>query len=110
VKTYVLGVLALVCLALGQQNTEKKDTPPPPAEQNSTPLFQKKLDYKSSKTTKTSTTLGFNGIDPSGKVDQKMLATAPTAIDQEKVKKMSANQPTPADLKGFLNEGGLHTK
>ena len=109
-KTYVFGVLALVCLALGQQNTEKKDTPPPPAEQNSTPLFQKKLDVKSSKTTKESTTLGFNGIDPSGKVDQKMLATTPTTADQEKVKKMAANQPSAADLKAFLNQGGLSTK
>ena len=109
-KTYILGVLALVCLALGQQNTEKKDTQPPPADQNSTPLFQKKLDVKSSKTTKESTTLGFNGIDPSGKVDQKMLATTPSAADQEKVKKMSANQPSAADLKGFLSQGGLNTK
>ena len=109
-KTYVLGVLALVGLALAQQSTEKKDTAPPPADQNSTPLFQKKLDAKSSKTTKESTTLGFNGIDPSGKVDQKMLATTPTSADQEKVKKMAANQPSAADLKGFLNQGGLNAK
>ena len=111
-KTYVLAVLALFGLALAQQNTEKKNTTPPPAEQkqDSTPLFQKKLDVKSSKTTKESTTLGFNGIDPSGKVDQKMLATTPTAADQDKVKKMSANQPSAADLKGFLNQGGLNTK
>jgi hypothetical protein len=112
VKTYVLGVLALVCLALAQQNTEKKDTTPPPADQkqDSTPLFQKKLGYKSSSTTKESTTLGFNGIDPSGKVDQKMLATTPSAADQEKVKKMSANQPSAGDLKAFAKEGGLNTK
>ena len=110
-KTYVFGALALVCLALGQQNTEKKDSPPPAEQkQDSTPLFQKKLGYKSSSTTKESTTLGFNGIDPSGKVDQKMLATAPSAADQDKVKKMSANQPSAADLKGFLNQGGLNTK
>jgi hypothetical protein len=112
VKTYVLGVLAVACLALAQQTGEKKDTQPPPAEQkqDSTPLFQKKLGYKSSSTTKESTTLGFNGIDPSGKVDQKMLATAPSAADQDKVKKMSANQPAAADLKGFLNQGGLNAK
>jgi hypothetical protein len=112
VKTYVLGVLLLVSLALAQQSSQKTDTPPPPADQkqDSTPLFQKKLGYKSSSTTKESTTLGFNGIDPSGKVDQKMLATAPTAADQDKVKKMSANQPSAADLKGFLKQGGLNTK
>src|SRR4029077_13330820 len=74
VKTYVFGVLALISLALAQQSTEKKDTTPPPEDQkqDSKPLFQKKLGYKSSSTTKESTTLGFNGIDPSGKVDQKM--------------------------------------
>jgi hypothetical protein len=111
VKTCVLGVLLLVSLALAQQSSDKdkKDTPPP-ADQNSTPLFQKKLDVKSSKTTKESTTLGFNGIDPSGKVDQKMLATTPTAADQDRVKKMSANQPSAADLKGFLKQGGLNAK
>ena len=114
-KTYVLGVLMLVSLALSQQTGDKKDTPPapPPADQkqqDSKPLFQKKLGYKSSSTTKESTTLGFNGIDPSGKVDQKMLATAPSAADQEKVKKMSTNQPSAADLKGFLNQGGLNAK
>jgi hypothetical protein len=111
VKTYVFGVLALISLALAQQNSEKKDTPPPAEQkQDSTPLFQKKLGYKSSSTTKESTTLGFNGIDPSGKVDQKMLATAPSAADQDKVKKMSSNQPSAADLKGFLNQGGLNAK
>lgn len=110
-KTYVFGVLVLVSLTLAQQTSDKKDTPPPPpADQNSTALFQKKLDVKSSKTTKESTTLGFNGIDPSGKVDQKMLATTPTPADQEKMKKMSSNQPSAADLKGFLQRGGLNTK
>jgi hypothetical protein len=111
VKTYVLGVLLIACLALAQQNSQKTDTPPPADQkQDSTPLFQKKLDVKSSKTTKESTTLGFNGIDPSGKVDQKMLATAPTAADQDKVKKMSSNQPSAADLQGFLKRGGLNAK
>jgi len=109
VKTYVLGALVIAGLALAQQSSQKTDTPPP-ADQNSTPLFQKKLGVKSSKTTKESTTLGFNGIDPSGKVDQKMLATTPTGEDQEKVKKMSANQPSGGDLKAFLKEGGLNTK
>ena len=109
--TNVPGMLVLVGLALFQQTSDKKDTPPPPpSDQNSTPLFQKKLDVKSSKTTKESTTLGFNGIDPSGKVDQKMLATTPTPADQEKMKKMSASQPSAADLKGFLKQGGLNPK
>ena len=104
-------MLALAGLALAQQNIQKKDTPPPQDQkQESTPLFQKKLGYKSSSTTKESTTLGFNGIDPSGKVDQKMLATAPTGADQDKVKKMSTLQPPPAELKEFLKDGGLNAR
>lgn len=98
-------------LALAQQGGEKKDAPPPgDQKEDSAPLFKKKLGYKSSKTTKGSTTLGFNGIDPSGKVDQKMLATSTKKADQENVEKMSANRPTADDLKSFLQEGGLNSK
>jgi hypothetical protein len=107
VKPYFPWLLALASLAMAQQASEKKKDAPP---QEPTPLFQKKLGYKSSKTTKESTTLGFNGIDPSGKVDQKMLATTPTAADQANVKKMSDSRPTPADLKAFVQEGGLNAK
>jgi hypothetical protein len=111
VKTYVPWMLVLASLALAQQGSEKKESTPPPSDQKQDePLFKGKLGYKSSGTAKTSTTLGFNGIDPSGKVDQKMLATTPTAEDQEKVKKMSANRPAAADLKGFLQQGGLNAK
>jgi hypothetical protein len=112
VKPYVPWLLALASLAMAQQGSEKKKDAPPPSEQKqeSAPLFKSKLGYKSSKTTKESTTLGFNGIDPSGKVDQKMLATTPTAADQANVKKMSDTRPTPADLKAFIEQGGLNAK
>ena len=68
------------------------------------------MGYKSSSTSKESTTLGFNGIDPSGKVDQKMMAATPTEADAQKVKRMSANQPKPAELKAFIEKGGLKSK
>jgi hypothetical protein len=111
-----LWILVLSSLALAQQNNQQQTPPPPQQDQSSTqqqssrPLFKNKLGYKSSSTSKESTTLGFNGIDPSGKVDQKMMATTPTGADQEKVKKMSASQPTPADIKAFVQEGGLASK
>ena len=111
VKPYILWLPVLATLAMAQQGSEKKDTPPPSEnKQESAPLFQKKLGVRSSKTTKESTTLGFNGIDPSGKVDAKMLATTPGAADQQNVKKMSESRPTAADLKAFLQEGGLSAK
>jgi hypothetical protein len=103
-------LLALATLALAQQTTEKKDAPPPSEQKQESPLFTKKLGYKSSKTTKESTTLGFNGIDPSGKVDKKMLATNPGASEEQQVKKMSDSRPTAADLKAFVQEGGLNAK
>ena len=110
-RPFTLWLLALSGLALAQQGGQKKDAPPPPEQkEDSAPLFKSKLGYRSSKTTKESTTLGFNGIDPSGKVDQKMMATSPQTADQEKVKNMSANRPTAADLKSFLQEGGLNSK
>ncbi len=111
VRPFTVWLLVLSCLALAQQSEQKKEAPPPPDQkQDSAPLFKSKLGYRSSKTTKESTTLGFNGIDPSGKVDQKMMATSTQTADQEKVKNMSATRPTAADLKSFLQEGGLNSK
>jgi len=103
-------LLVLSSLLLSQQE-QKKDNPPPPTDQKEdAPLFKNKVAVKSSNTTKASTTLGFNGIDPSGKVDEKMLATTPTSKDEDAMKKMSSNQPPPAEVKAFLKEGGLNSK
>jgi hypothetical protein len=111
VKPFIPWLLALATLAVAQQTSSKKEAPPPPQKQESTPLFKNKLGYRSSKTSsKDSTTLGFNGIDPAGKVDEKMLATSPGASDHEQVKKMDGSQPSEAELKAFLDEGGLNAK
>ena len=83
VRPFTFWLLVLSALSLAQQDSQKKDTPTPMEKEDSAPLFKKKLGYRSSKTTKESTTLGFNGIDPSGKVDQKMLSTSPGSKDQE---------------------------
>ena len=99
-------LLALAGLAAAQQTDEKK-SPPPAKKEEPAPLFGGKLGVRSSEKTKESATLGFNGIDPSGKVDQKMLAAAPGAAEQAKVGQMSANRPNDAALKAFLDEGGL---
>lgn len=71
------------------------------------PLFTGKLGVKSSTNTKESAVLGFNGIDPSGQVDAKMLSANPTDTDHAKVLAMADRVPAPADLKIFLHEGGL---
>jgi hypothetical protein len=111
VKPFIPWLLALATLALAQQTSSKKEAPPPQQKQESKSLFQNKLGYRSSKTSaKDSTTLGFNGIDPAGKVDEQMLATSPGAADHEQVKKMDEARPSETELKAFLSQGGLNAK
>jgi hypothetical protein len=103
--------MAIAGLVMAQDASQKKDTPPPPPKKDEpAPLFGGKLGVHSSQNTKESATLGFNGIDPSGKVDQKMLATEATAGDAAKVKQLSDGRPQPAELAVFLTEGGLKKK
>jgi hypothetical protein len=113
-KAKICVVLAIAGLALAQDSSQQKSAPPPPPPQpqNSAPapLFGGQLGIHSSQNTKESASLGFNGIDPSGKVDQKMLATTATAADQAKVQQLSDNRPQPAELDAFLLEGGLNKK
>ena len=118
-------LFALVCLlagtsisGFGQQPAqpqqaakpnEKKDQKQEPKKEPA-PLFGGKLGIKSSSNTKETATMGFNGIDPSGKVDAKMLATTPSAEHEAKAKQLAAMVPNSADLAAFLKEGGLKSK
>lgn len=74
------------------------------------PLFGGQLNVKSSDRSKESATLGFNGIDPNGKVDAKMLSTDASADDAAKVQAMDANRPSADQLDAFVQEGGLKKK
>ena len=96
-----LAVLAAPYQA-SQTSQDKKKEP--------APLFGGQIGTRSSKTTKESATLGFNGIDPSGKVDKKMLAASPTALDAAKVRNMDTSRPARTEVAAFLREGGLRTK
>ena len=102
----VLGITAAALAALAQDSSQQQKDPPPKKDEPA-PLFGGKLGTKSSQKTKESATLGFNGIDPSGKVDQQMLSTSATPDHAAKVKKMSDQAPTTADLDVFIKEGGL---
>jgi hypothetical protein len=108
-------ILAICGVAIAQDSSQKqqdssKQQNPPQNSNQPAPLFGGKLGTKSSQKTKESATLGFNGIDPSGKVDAQMLATSATSDSEAKVKKMSDSAPSPADLDGFIKEGGLNKK
>lgn len=98
-------------LLLGQQAAKDKPKPvPKPKEQPKQEqggLFKNKLGYQSSKQSKDSMTLGFNGIDPSGRVDKEMLAKQPSSADAAAVAKLSESRPSEAALRAFVREGGL---
>jgi hypothetical protein len=109
-----------------QQNTNtnnaQPNTPPPannPPPTNSppgnpasgdkpTPLFGGTIGLKSSRQTKDSATLGFNGVDPNGQVQKAMLSAAATPADAMKAQQMAQVIITPADLAQFLQDGGLN--
>jgi hypothetical protein len=90
--------------------TDKKDPNKTDQKKEPEPLFGGKLGIKSSSNTKETAAMGFNGIDPSGKVDAKMLATTPSAEHEAKAKQLVAMIPSPSDLAAFLREGGLKSK
>lgn len=105
-------LLALAAAALAQQSSQqqKKSAPPPPPPQKKDSLFTGPLGIRSSERTKESATMGFNGIDPAGKVDQQMMAMSPKDSDKAKVKQMTDQRPNESDLNAFLREGGLNGK
>jgi hypothetical protein len=115
-----LALFAFVCHAEAQAQTtqatqtdktkKQKPAPPPPPQKDPQPLFGGKIPARSSQNTKESATLGFNGIDPSGKVDKRMMAATPKPGDVEKVQNMDAIRPTAAEVVAFAKQGGLKTK
>ena len=103
--------------APANQNANQGGAPPPnnpppagnqPGGDKPTPLFGGTIGLKSSRQTKDSATLGFNGVDPNGQVQKAMLTAAATSADASKAQQISQNTITPADLLQFLQDGGLN--
>jgi hypothetical protein len=105
-----LAVLTICGASLAQDSNQKPKDPPPQKKDEPAPLFGGKLGTRSSQKTKESATLGFNGIDPSGKVDQQMLSTSATSEHEAKVEKLAESAPKPAELDAFIKEGGLNKR
>jgi hypothetical protein len=112
----LVAMFVAAVVSLGQQTTpakqatqsSTKQAQPPP--QEPAPLFGGQIGTKSSKSTKESATLGFNGIDPSGKVDKRMLGATPGAKEIAQVRNMDSMHPTRTELTAFLKQGGLKSK
>jgi hypothetical protein len=80
----------------------------PPGGDKPTPLFGGTIGLKSSRQTKDSATLGFNGVDPNGQVQKAMLTAAATPVDAMKAQQVGQIAVPPADLAQFLQDGGLN--
>lgn len=72
------------------------------------PLFGGQVNLKSSRQSKDTATLGFNGLDPNGQVQKGFLAAAPTAVDVAKAQELTRTGVNQADLTAFMQEGGLN--
>jgi len=96
----------------GQASTPPPSAPPannpPPSGDKPTPLFGGTIGLKSSRQTKDSATLGFNGVDPNGQVQKAMLTAAATPVDAMKAQQVAQIAVPPADLAQFLQDGGLN--
>jgi hypothetical protein len=102
-----------------KKDPKKKDakskTPPTgnqpatvPTESAPKPLFGGQMNLKSSRQSKDTATLGFNGLDPNGQVQKGFLAAAPTSADVAKAQQLTRTGMNPADLTAFMQEGGLN--
>jgi hypothetical protein len=100
----ILPVFAQTADDKQKQSNKKQEQPAP---QEPAPLFGGQIGTRSSQTKKESATLGFNGIDPSGKVEKKMLSASAGEKDVKQVRNMDASHPTHPELVAFLKQGGL---
>lgn len=101
----------------GQASTPPPSTPPPnnptpsgnqPSGDKPTPLFGGTIGLKSSRQTKDSATLGFNGVDPNGQVQKSFLSASTTALDASRAQQLAQMKVAPTDLVQFIQDGGLN--
>lgn len=92
-----------------EKKEEKKDEKSGTAAKDDKPkpLFEGKMQLKSSRRGADSATAGFNGVGPDGKVTKEKLAESASAADAVNAKALVAYAPTPAELAKFMEEGKL---
>jgi len=97
-----------------QQNNQNQNTPPAkpaPANNNDNkpaPLFGGTVGLKSSRQTKDSASLGFNGVDPNGQVAKSFLTASATGADVAKAQTVGTYKVDPAELNKFIQDGNLN--
>jgi len=86
-----------------QKTDEQKKTDEQPA-----PLFEGKMNLKSSRQGKDSASLGFSGVGPNGEIEQKVLEATPSSADLQKASEMGSRKVSPDALQLFIGEGQLN--
>ncbi len=104
--------------APANQNTNQGSSAPPPNNpppasnqpnaDKPTPLFGGTIGLKSSRQTKDSATLGFNGVDPNGQVQKSFLTASATGADAARAQQVAQLKVDPSELLQFLRDGGLN--
>lgn len=92
-------------------NTQQNPAPPPKSGTDSgkpAPLFGGTVGLKSSRQTKDTATMGFNGVDPNGQVAQSFLTATATGTDNAKAQMVSTYKSDPAELAQFIQDGNLN--
>ncbi len=124
-RCLMLGLLMalLACGSLltlpvfSQGKSDKKDEPKKQETQKTgeqkkadepAPLFEGKMNLKSSRQGKDSATLGFSGVGPNGEVEQAVLTATPTSTDLQKASEMGNRRVPPDALQLFILEGQLN--
>jgi hypothetical protein len=99
------------------QNGAKDSLPPSKAAKSSdsknsgdkpAPLFGGSLNVKSSRQTKDTATLGFNGVDDNGQVQKSFLSATASGADTSAVQEMTSLAVNQAELDEFVQQGGLN--
>ena len=87
-----------------QQKTEEQKK----SEQQPAPLFEGKMNLKSSRQGKDSATLGFSGVGPNGEIEQRMLDASPSGTDLQKASELGNRKVASDALQLFILEGQLN--
>ena len=101
-----------------KDQTGAKDSSPPskdakPADSKNSgdkpaPIFGGSLTVKSSRQTKDTATLGFNGVDDNGQVQKSFLSASASGADTSAVQEMISLAVNQAELDEFIQQGGLN--
>ena len=92
-----------------QKKTDQQKTDQPKkADEQPAPLFEGKMNLKSSRQGKDSASLGFSGVGPNGEVEQAVLNATPNSADLQKASEMGSRRVAPDALQLFILEGQLN--